>query len=271
MNILAVNDLYGLIGYPVSHPLAPAIFNAAFQAVGNELFPIPPDRLNAEIKEILGEGVRGLNVTVPHRTSVIPMMNGLAESARLTGAVNAIEIADDGVTGHNTDMGGFEDSFASLGVPGIKGTRVLVLGAGGAARAVLVSLARRGISEILIANRFLEEAMDLVSLVAPRYPGVRFEILLLEKEEIEKMVPGTVLCVQATSLGLKEKDPLPMEPAILPKGCFVYDLVYGPRQTAFVRSAQASGYRATDSKEMLLRRAARAFRLWFRSDPPSMP
>ncbi len=263
---------YGLIGYPVSHSMSPAIFNAAFCAAGinavYELYPIPPDRLDEGVGEILDKGVSGLNVTLPHKARVIGLMKDLDKSARLVGAVNTIDVTGQGMVGYNTDMGGFEDSLGPLGVPGISGARALVLGAGGAARAILVSLARLGASEIIVANRFIKEAGDMVSLVAPGYPDVRFEIILLENREVERMAPGAVLCVQATSLGLNETDPLPMEPALLPGGCFIYDLVYGTSQTAFVRSAKAGGYRAADGKEMLLRQAARAFRLWFQTEPP---
>jgi shikimate dehydrogenase len=272
VNGVSRKTLYGLIGYPVSHSLSPAIFNAAFRTAGIEadykLFSIPPEHLEEGIGEILREGARGLNVTVPHKAGVIPLMRDLDESARLTGAVNAIEVSDDGMVGYNTDMGGFEDSFDSLDVPDIQGEKILVLGAGGAARAVLASLIRSGVSEIVVADRYIEEAMDMVSLIAGYSSDIRFETVPLENRQIEKVVAQTALCVQATSLGLSEEDPLPMEPSLLPKDCFVYDLVYGPMETPFVRSARAAGYRAVDGKEMLLRQAARAFWLWFRKDPP---
>jgi shikimate dehydrogenase len=252
--------------------MSPVIFKAAFRAAAidadYDLYPVAPDHLEEGVREVLARGVRGFNVTVPHKSAVIPLVAGLDESARLTGAVNAIQVTAEGMVGHNTDMGGFEDSFAPLGVPGITGHQVLVLGAGGAARAVLISLARRGASEILIANRFEQEAFDLVSFVARRYPEARLRILPLETEEIRQAASGAVLCVQATSLGLKETDPLPISPVLLPKGCFVYDLVYGPLETAFVRAARSLDYRAADGREMLLRQAARAFRLWFRKAPP---
>lgn len=272
MNRKASRKLYGLIGYPVSHSLSPAIFRAAFDAEGidadYDLYPIAPDHLDPELRRILDRGIRGLNVTVPHKSAVIQLMTDLDESARMTGAVNVIEVVPGGIVGHNTDLGGFEDSFVPLGIPDIQECQVLVLGAGGAARAVLVSLARRGASEILVANRFADEASNLVSLVAPGYPGVHFQVLPLEECEIVHAVSDTVLCVQATSLGLKETDPLPINPALLPKNCFVYDLVYGPEETAFVRSAKSQGYRTSDGKEMLLWQAAGTFRIWFRRDPP---
>jgi shikimate dehydrogenase len=256
----------------VSHSLSPAIFTAAFSAAGiqavYDLFPIPPDHLSNGIGELLRKGIKGLNVTVPHKTAVIPQMTRLDESARLTGAVNTIEVTDDGMVGYNTDMGGFEDSFGPLNVPDVTRARVLVLGAGGAARAVVVSLARSGASKIIIANRFPEETVDLLSAVAPRFPGVGFEAVELDREELSREAVGAVLCVQATSLGLREEDPLPLDPTLLPEECFVYDLVYGAMDTPFVRFAAALGYRAVDGKEMLLRQAARAFSIWFRKDPP---
>ena len=265
-------DRYGLIGYPVSHSLSPEIFRAAFEAVRMDaiydLFPVHPDHLTGGLKELLDKGVRGLNVTVPHKSAVIPMMADLDESARLTGAVNAIEVTDGGMVGYNTDMGGFEDSLIPLGVPDLPGARVMILGAGGAARAVVVSLARSGASEIIVANRFIEEAKGLVTPLSKNYPDVRFKTIPLAEGEVEKNAPGTVLCVQATSLGLNAGDPLPVDPNVLPPGCFLYDLVYGPENTPWVRAALASGFTAADGKEMLLRQAARTFVLWVGREAP---
>ncbi len=271
-DLSAQGELYGLIGHPVAHSLSPAIFKAAFDAAGidavYELFPIPPDRLKRGIGELLQRGVRGFNVTVPHKTGVIPMMERLDESARLTGAVNTVEVTVDGMVGHNTDMGGFGDSLGPMGVPDISGARILVLGAGGAARAIVTSLALLGASKITIANRFMEETMGLISAVAPRFSNLEFEVVGLEGEEVRRGAAGVILCVHATSLGLSEDDPLPMDPAVLPPGCFLYDLVYGPNETPLVRFARASGYHAVDGKEMLLRQAASGYRIWTGKEPP---
>jgi shikimate dehydrogenase len=264
--------LYGLIGYPVSHSLSPEIFRAAFEAVRMDaiydLFPVHPEHLTGGLEGLLEKGVRGLNVTVPHKSAVIPMMADLDDSARLTGAVNAIEVTDWGMVGYNTDMGGFEDSLIPLGVPDLSGARVMVLGAGGAARAIVVSLARSGVSEIVVANRFIKEAKGLVTPLSKTYPDVRFKTIPLAEGEVEKNASGAVLCVQATSLGLNPGDPLPVNPNVLPPGCFLYDLVYGSENTPWVRAALASGFTAADGKEMLLRQAARTFVLWFGREAP---
>jgi shikimate dehydrogenase len=265
-------ELYGLVGYPVAHSLSPSIFKGAFEAARidavYELFPLPPDHLETGIGELLQKGVRGFNVTVPHKTTVISMMERLDESASLTGAVNTVQIIGQKMVGHNTDMGGFIDSLDPLGVPDITGARVLVLGAGGAARAVVTGLALAGVAKVTIANRFVEETDSLISAVAPRFPDLEIEGVGLEAGDIRRGAGGSVLCVHATSLGLSPDDPLPMDPAALPAGCFLYDLVYGPRETALVHAARAAGYRAADGKEMLLRQAVAGYRIFTGKEPP---
>jgi shikimate dehydrogenase len=252
--------------------MSPAIFSAAFTAAGvrasYDLFPVPPGSLKREVLRIVASGIKGFNVTLPHKISVIPMMDRMDDSAVLTGAVNAVLVSPDGLAGYNTDMGGFGDSFDYLGVPDITGALVLVLGAGGAARAIVASLCQKGTSKIVIANRFIEETMELLSAVAPAFPGVIFEAIGLEGEELSRLSAGAALCVQTTSLGLRSDDPLPMDPARLPEGCFVYDIVYGTDVTPFVRTALDHGHRASDGKEMLLRQAARNYLLWLGKEAP---
>ena len=182
--------------------------------------------------------------------------------------MNTVLVTSDGLVGHNTDLGGFGDSFDYLGVPDVRGGLVLVLGAGGASRAVVASLCMKGALRIVIANRYMEETMELLSAVAPAFPGVEFHAVGLDTEELEQLSAGAVLCVQATSLGLKENDPLPVDPARLPEECFVYDLVYSTGLTPFVRASSEQGHRAVDGKEMLLRQAARNFALWLGKDAP---
>jgi shikimate dehydrogenase len=263
---------FGLIGYPVSHSMSPAIFKAAFAAAGisgsYDLYSVPPEDLGREVEKLVKDGVRGFNVTVPHKTAVIPMMADMDESARVTGAVNAVLAGSEGLAGYNTDMGGFGDSFDYLGVPDVSGETVLVLGAGGAARAVVASLVQQDVSRIVIANRFFEETMDLLTALAPSIKGVDIEAVAPDDQDLERLCAGAVLCVQATSLGLKPDDPLPLAADRLPGGCFVYDLVYGREETAFVKSALGHGHRAADGREMLLRQAARNYSIWLGADPP---
>ena len=170
---------FGLIGYPVSHSLSPVIFQAAFEAAGvdarYDLHPVAPEDLDRMIPELVAAGLRGFNVTVPHKLAVIPMMKSLDESAVLTGAVNTVLVTDEGLVGYNTDMGGFGDSLQHLGVPDIEGSTVLVLGAGGAARAVVASLGSRGAATIVIANKFLEETIRAFDVLPGQETAIRVE------------------------------------------------------------------------------------------------
>ncbi len=272
MNARTGGDRYGLIGYPVSHSFSPAIFKTAFEACGilasYDLFPIPPQDLSEGLAELVEKGVKGVNVTVPHKTAIIPLLNNLDESARLAGAVNTIEFRPKGLWGHNTDMGGFVDSLSALGAPDVKGKRVVVLGAGGAARAVVVSLARLGASRVIIANRDVERIQGLLLSVAQGFPLVEFTAVELVEEQVRPASEGAVLCVQATSLGLRSEDPVPADPGLFPRNCFLFDLVYGEAETPFVRRALNLGYQAVDGKEMLLRQAARTFSIWIGREAP---
>lgn len=271
---MAVPDqlLFGLIGYPVSHSLSPAVFNAAFKAGGlkarYDLYPVPPAGLEREVGRLLDLGIRGFNVTLPHKTAVLPLMQVVEDSARMTGAVNTVQVTPAGLVGHNTDMGGFSDSFGPLGVPDVSGAAALVLGAGGAARAVAAALGLMGVGKIVIANRFTRETDALIRDVAPGFPGVRFQSVSLDPAAVAEAAEDAVLCVQATSLGLGTRDPLPVDPAILPGDCYVYDLVYGIGETAFVRGARALGLEAADGKELLLRQAVRNYALWLGEEAP---
>jgi len=264
---------YGLVGYPVSHSLTPAVFNAAFKAAGitarYDLYPVLPQDLAEAIPKLLAGGVMGFNVTLPHKTAVLPLMENLDASSILTGAVNTVVLTREGLAGYNTDMDGFRDSFGPLGVPEVGGATVLVLGAGGAARAVVAVLGQEGASRIVIANRFMEETRALLATLAPAFPGVAFEAVGLFDRALVRLSAEAVLCVQATSLGLGKGDPLPLDPACLPEGCFVYDLVYLTDATPFVGKAMSLGYKAADGKEMALRQADRNFFLWTGEEAPS--
>lgn len=263
---------FGLIGYPVGHSLSPAIFQGAFREAGIEarytVLPVSPSRLKKTVSALFARPVGGINVTVPHKTAIIPLLDGLETSALDVGAVNTVAVHGGISTGYNTDLTGFENSLTSLGVPELSGRSVLVLGAGGAARAVVVSVARKGAARVLIANRTHSKAVDLARSLAPRFPGVRLIPIPSDADNLARYLAGISLCVQATSLGLRPEDPLPVEPSLIPAGCYVYDLVYGPDDTAFVRKAATLGLTASDGREMLLRQAAGAFEIWFGREAP---
>jgi shikimate dehydrogenase len=254
----------GLIGYPVSHSLSPKIQNAAFKACGLEgdysLFPIAPDDLQA-LKALLdrvrsGE-MTGFNVTIPHKQNVIPFMDELTPTAKTIGAINIIYMRGDKLIGDNTDAPGFLSDLKKfignrkLGI----GKSVLVLGAGGSARAVIYALLNDGWN-VTIAARRTEQAEELVS---------RFEGANSVELDFQTLKPSNFqLIVNTTPLGMTpniDQSPLP-DNIISSKHTLIYDLVYNPRETKLVKDARAQGLSATTGLGMLIEQAALGFELW---------
>ncbi len=261
-----------VIGYPVSHSVSPEIFQEAFRAAEMEVeyraLPVSPGDLSHEVAGLVAEGALGFNVTVPHKRAIMPLLDSVDHVASEVGAVNVVAVDEKTARGYNTDIFGFESSFDYLGVPDISGGSALLLGSGGAARAVAISLARMGAGRIIIANRTPGKAAELARTLEGLYPETELLAVDIRSELLKSSVGDLAICVQATSLGLSGDDPLPLDPSTLPGGCFVYDLVYGKDETAFVRKARDSGLVSVDGREMLIRQAAGAFEIWFGMSGP---
>lgn len=252
----------GLIGDPVDHSLSPAMHNAAFAALGidarYELWPTAAADLAARIASLRDGGVLGANVTVPHKGAVMPLVDDVSETARRIGAVNTVVPRDGRLVGDNTDAHGFGHSLREV-VGGAMPSSALVVGAGGAARAVLVALQDAGIGDIRLVNRTLEKAQVLAgSLTEPGRPA----IVARSWSDLEDIASSSNLVVNATSIGW-HGDELPFGAAVIDvmsRDATVMDLTYRP--TALLRLAAARGLRATDGLPMLIEQGARAFALW---------
>lgn len=264
--------LFFLLGFPVGHSLSPAMFAAAFAAAGVDArytaLAVPPASFAERFARLREAGVEGFNLTLPHKQAVIPLLDGLDPLAARVGAVNTVMVRGGKAVGHNTDVAGFLRGLAAAGAPSPAGADALVLGAGGAARAVLAALAGAGAARVTIANRGEGRAAELAAWARGEFPGTGFVPAPLAAGQLPAGAAEARLCVQATSLGLRAHDPLPLDPALLPPGCFLYDLVYAPGGTAVVRAALALGRPAADGREMLLGQAAEGFTLWFGSPAP---
>ena len=253
----------GLIGHPLGHSLSPKIHTAALKASelegGYSLFPIPPDDRQG-LKDLLarvraGE-IRGLNVTIPHKQNVIEFMDELTPTAKAIGAVNTIYMCADKLIGDNTDAPGFLSdlkrvSNSSFSTP----HSALVLGAGGSARAVVYALLNDGWNVTLVARR-IEQAQQLTLSFTNQ------QIQITDNSAF--FIPHSSLIVNTTPLGMTpntETSPLP-ENTVLSKHTFIYDLVYNPRETKFVRDARAQGLNASTGLGMLIEQAALAFEKW---------
>lgn len=258
----------GLIGYPVGHSLSPVMHNAAFRALGMdgryELWETALDSLPERIESLREPGVLGGNVTVPHKQAVMPLLDEVTETARRIGAVNTVIPSDGRLTGDNTDAYGFSRSLRDVVEPETI-ERAVVVGAGGAARAVLVSLQEAGITNVIVINRTLERAHKLVEGVAT---DGQAPIVAGGWDALDDVARSAGLIVNATPVGW-HGDEMPFDREIvdsLPGNAVVMDLTY--RHTALLKAAEARGLEAIDGLPMLIHQGARSFELWTGVAPP---
>lgn len=263
--ITGKTKLVGIFGWPVGHSLSPIFQNAAFEALGLDYRYVPlsvrPKDLADAVRGFRAMNFAGANLTIPHKEAVIPFLDELAPTAAMMGAVNTIEVNQGRLVGHNTDGDGFVRSLLEEGV-GVAGARCLMIGAGGAARGVAVALARAGIAEIIIANRTLEKAEELASLISARIPDVTATGISLSEEALRRSAEGINLLVQTTSVGMKPGDPLPVPMDILRADLAVCDLIYSPLETPLLQQVSISGAKTINGIGMLLYQGAIAFEIW---------
>jgi shikimate dehydrogenase len=245
----------GVMGWPVAHSVSPAMHNAAYAALGltdwrYELLPIMPDIAKLAVKEFRDAGFVGINVTVPHKQTVMSACRP-DERSRLIGAVNTITLRDLSAT--NTDVAGLMDDLAAHGID-VAGQRVILLGAGGAARAAVYGLAQAG-ARVVVVNRTVERAEKLIADLK-----VDAQALSLQDAVRDKVT----LVVNSTSVGMSpnvDESPWPDE-IPFPEGAALYDMVYRPRETKLMKSVAARGNRVVDGLGMLVRQGAAAFTIW---------
>jgi shikimate dehydrogenase len=259
----------GLIGWPLEHSLSPAIHTAALRSCelqGEYLpYPIPllpegAQALRAILDDFRAGKIDGLNVTIPHKQSVVPELDHLTPVARAIGAVNTILRDGEELIGDNTDMEGFLRDLSSALSPRVGGS--LILGAGGAARAVVYGLCKTN-WKVWVASRRLDQATELANSISGLCNS-SVSPISLGIGEIEPITPEITLIVNATPLGMAanlDASPWPLE-LPFPADASIYDLVYVPRETALVRAAHRNGLRATTGLGMLIEQAALSFELW---------
>ncbi len=270
--ITAKTRLVGLIGYPLEHSVSPAMHNAALEAMGLDWcylpLPVPPRRLLEALAGLRALGFVGVNVTLPYKEAVWGHLDFLSEQARRIGAVNTLLIGEQ-IAGYNTDADGFLRLLQENVPEGVAGKRALVLGAGGAARAVVYTLLREGL-EVTVLNRSVARADRLVADMQETFPAAALTARPWEKATLLEELDRAGLLVHATSLGMwpqEECSPLPPE-APLRSGQVVVDLVYRPLETRLLRQARAAGAQAVGGLDMLIWQGAVALLLWSGREPP---
>lgn len=260
-----------IIGDPIRHSLSPVMQNAAFAAGHLDYvyvpFAVTPENLGRAVVGLKALGVCGFNVTIPHKTAIIPFLDRLDESAEAAGAVNTVQLAGDSLVGYNTDGDGLVDSLLTdLGFsPGEK--QILVVGAGGAARGAIAALCRAGAKRILIYNRSIENALAVIQEMNIRYPETRIEVVRQERVSRENL-GATCLLLNTTSLGMNGERIEGINLSELTAGAMVYDMVYSRTGTALVKEAAAIGLLSANGLGMLVAQGERAFEIWTGQRPP---
>jgi len=263
--------LAGVIGWPVHHSLSPLMHSYWLRQhgiVGAYVpLPIAPENFARCVGAMPLMGFAGASITVPHKEAAFALSATLDEDARATGAVNTLLFADGFVHGRNTDVSGFAASLAEqIGTDAARRGPSVVLGAGGAARAIVVALARAGGGEIRLINRTKDRAETLARSLA----GIA-NVRPIAWGNWTDAFAGAKLLVNTTSLGMMGKDPLDVPLAALPGDSAVADIVYNPLETALLKAAHARGLKTMDGLGMLMHQAVPAFAAWFGMTPKVTP
>jgi len=262
--------LAGVMGWPVAHSRSPAIHNHWIRHYGLNgsyvLLPVQPERIDDAVRGLRALGFAGCNITIPHKVAAMPLVDRIEPLAARIGAINTIVVEADGtLSGRNTDAWGYIQSLLDA-QPGWRADAgpVTVLGAGGAARAILVALAERGAKEIRLCNRSPDKALALAAeFGAP--------ITAIPWAQREDALDGAALLVNTTSLGMKGQDPLEIALDRLPQHALVSDIVYVPLETPLLAAARARGNVTVNGLGMLLNQARPAFEAWFGVLPEVTP
>jgi shikimate dehydrogenase len=259
-----------VIGQPLSHSLSPAIFQAAFDATGvdarYEKWPTPPEDIEARVTSLREDGVLGANVTIPHKETVIPYLNRLDPLARRIGAVNTIVNEGGRLAGYNTDVPGFARSLREDAAFDASGCRAAVLGAGGAARAIVVALIDDGAARIDIVGRTAARVDTLVSDL--RAHAVTTALAAGDETSLRE-ADLIVNCTPLGTRGSAGEGRSAIEASSIPRRAVVFDLVYNPPDTPLVLAAREAGARGVSGLGMLVYQAAESFRLWTGQDAPT--
>jgi shikimate dehydrogenase len=260
-----------LLGYPVGHSRSPAMQNAAFEALGMdwryEALEVEPDRFAALVRELPDRGFAGANVTIPHKLLALAIADTVSDVAQAVGAVNTLVFESGRIVGENTDVGGFIAALHERAPAAPAGMRALVLGAGGAARAVVYALTAEGADRVEVWNRTPERAVALVEDLAPKLHGGRISVTS------EPSRSSFDLLVNATSVGMEGAEPdsaggapgfkqLPIPADKWGDAAIVADLVYGDGGTALTRKARAAGITCVEGMDILVHQGAASFERW---------
>lgn len=258
----------GVMGWPIGHSRSPRLHGywlKQYNIKGSYVpLAVPPENLAQELLALHSRGFAGVNLTIPHKETALKLVDHIDLLAKRTGAINTIIVGLDGsLTGQNTDIFGFSENLKASGFK-LNARPAVILGAGGAARAVIVALQDMGCTDIRLVNRTKARAEQLAA---------SFDHITnaYEWNEAKKALEDVGLLINTTSLGMMEQPPLSLDLKTLPKEAWVTDLVYAPLMTDLLKQANQKGHRVVDGLGMLLHQARPGFTAWFGVEPEVTP
>jgi shikimate dehydrogenase len=261
---------FAVLGHPIGHTLSPVMHNAAFAALGLDAiylaFDVKPERLMNVLPAMRSMGFGGVNLTIPHKEVAFRGLDQLDASARLLGAVNTVQFAENGIVGHNTDGFGFLRALEEAFGRNTKEDAVFVLGSGGAGRAVALMAAQAGAREVTLADLDRARSERVGEEIRGHFPAVAVQVVASLTEQAAAARKAD-LVVQATPVGMKPEDQSLLPPEAFRPGQRAFDLIYHVAQTVFMRAARAGGAEVANGLGMLLHQGARAFHIWTGMDP----
>lgn len=271
--IQATTKLVGLLGYPVKHSMSPRMHNTAFDALGLDYVYMAFEVKEGQIKDSLDAlrtlNAEGCNVTMPHKKSVMKYLDEISEDAKIIGSINTVKNNNGKLIGYNTDGIGFIKALEEDSVE-YTDKKIIIAGAGGAARAVATQLAFEGAREIVIFNRTLSAAEEITENINKNITGCKGRAFELKEHELKKELKDASILVNCTSLGMKETidQAIISSSDVLHKNLFVADIIYDPKKTKLLKMAEEVGCRYMNGLMMVIWQGAVAFKIWTGKDMP---
>ncbi|MFA5839637.1 MAG: shikimate dehydrogenase [Candidatus Margulisiibacteriota bacterium] len=268
-----MHKITGLLGFPLGHTLSPAMQNAAFKELGLDWeykkFEVAPEDLKAAVDGFKAMHLAGFNVTIPHKEKIIPLLDDVTKLASLIGAVNTVKYQNGSLIGYNTDGEGFIASLKNDANESPAGKNIVVLGAGGAGRAVCVMLAENKASNLTISDIDQTKSAELAKHIRSNFK-ITCSSLLPNSPALQAAINSAHILVNTTPIGMLPKiDFSPIDETILlPSQLLVYDLVYNPAETKLIKQAKAAGCRTCSGLGMLVYQGAFAFTIWTGEEAP---
>ena len=273
MAVVDVNTkLVGLFGNPLGHSFSPAMHNKAFETLGLNYFYMPIEVTAGDLP-VVAAGIAkmnfaGYNITIPHKIRIMDCLDAIDPLAQAIGAVNTVVLENGRATGYNTDGEGFVRSLEAESGITVDGKCYFILGCGGAARAIAMTLAFKGAQKIFLCNRTEQKAYDLAAEINTKVNPC-CEVVPRDQVRMASTAQQADVLINTTSIGMHpEEDRIPIDGDLIPSGVVVSDIVYNPARTKLLQVAEEKGCKTVPGLGMLVYQGAEAFRKWTRAEPP---